>query len=80
MSCEHCGANEYWQENWPRIVGENQRLRAELERVSAEHAITRAKHTIKELEQAERQTWEQGKVHRQRARIKELEALQAEKG
>ena len=73
MTCEHCGANEYYQDNWSRIIGENQRLRSHVEKQAANHAIAEARHKIRELELAERRTWDQSKVQRQKERIKQLE-------
>lgn len=80
MICPECGANEYFQDNWSRIVDENQRLRNEIERQAARSAVVEAKHRISELEREERQRWEQGKVLRQRERIKQLEAAQTKDG
>ncbi len=73
MICPSCGANDYFQDNWSRIVEENDRLRRELSLEAERHAATRVMHRIKELEADTRETWAQGKVARQREALRALE-------
>jgi hypothetical protein len=73
--CPECGANLYFANNFGRVRDENQRLRRELEREAAAHAITKAKHVIAEIERQEHSRWLQDKVNRQRIALRALQEV-----
>ena len=72
-TCDHCGSNLFFAENFSRVRDENDRLRKELLRVNSAHAITKAEHTIKAIEDEARFIWLQDKVRRQRIALERLQ-------
>jgi len=71
--CECCGSNVYFAREFPRLRGENEALRHELERIHARMGVVEARQRIAEIEAKEKQRAEQSKAERQRRVIVRLE-------
>lgn len=71
--CPECGSDTYFAQNFPRVRDENARLRQEIERLAANHAVEKARGLLKQIEQEENQKFNQRKVHVQRLAINRLE-------
>ena len=51
--CECCGSNVYFAREFPRLRGENEALRHELERIHARMGVVEARQRIAEIEAKE---------------------------
>lgn len=78
--CPECGSNIYFAEHFPRVRDENFRLKAEIERQAAEHAVEKARWKVEEISREEERTFRglrpnanRSKVERQTAVIRRLE-------
>jgi hypothetical protein len=74
-TCEHCGSNLYFAQNFPRVRDKAQYLQRELEKALALLAKEQAERKLERWERENEKSWLQQKVHRQ---TKVLEKFQRE--